>query len=129
MLSYEATHLFFPNTPAQLRARASRALTHGEMKAVCGLFSKPNGGIKDLTTVPLQTELVEIASAFYELQEARHKADYDQTETFDRVQVLGYVQRAKEAIAKWKAVKNSPNANAFLAALFLISKWNKFNKE
>lgn len=128
MLCYEGSHLFFPNTPAALRARATRAFVHGEMKSACEIFTKITGSIKGLTTSPLEAELTEVASAFYDLQEARHTADYDLAEIFDRVQVLGYVQRAKDAMTKWKAVKHTPNANVFLTALLLNSKWNKFNK-
>ena len=72
--------------------------------------------------------MIEIAAAFIELQEVRHKADYDVNETFDRVQVVGYVDQAREAMSKWKAIKNTPNANVFLAALLLHSRWNKYNK-
>lgn len=124
MLSYEATRLFFPNTPANLRARAGRALVHGEAKSACEHFAKGTG-VKGLTSTPIEAELREVASAFYELQEARHSADYDLTEAFDRVQVIGYVARVKDAMVKWKAVKDSPNANVFLTAIFLHNKWNK----
>jgi hypothetical protein len=72
--------------------------------------------------------LVDIAAAFIELQEGRHKADYDLDETFDRVQVVGYVDQARDAMSKWKSVKGTPNANVFLAALLLHSRWSKYNK-
>lgn len=125
MLRYEATLLFFPHAPADLRARAGRALVHGEAKSACELFAKGTG-VKGLTSIPIEADLIEVASAFNELQEARHKADYDLTETFDRVQVIGYVERAKDAMTKWKALKGSPNANVFLTAIFLHNKWNRF---
>jgi uncharacterized protein (UPF0332 family) len=125
LLREDATKKFFPNAPANLRAKAGRAISHGEAKSVCEIFAK--SGIKDLTTSPIETDLADVASKFNELQEARHKADYDLTETFDRVQALGHIQRAKDAIAAWARVRHFPNANVFLAALFLHSKWNKFN--
>ena len=119
--------MLFPNKPEILRSRASRAFTHVDAKNVCEIFAKGTG-IKDLTTAPLDAELTEIAAAFVELQEARHRADYDLSETFDRVQVMRYVDQARQAIEKWKLVKNSPNANVFLVALLLHSRWNKLNK-
>jgi hypothetical protein len=128
LLLHEATHLLFPNKPAELRSRASRAFSHGDARSVCELFAKPTGGIKDLTTDPLETELTEIAAVFVELQEARHQADYDLTEMFDRVQVVRYVDQAQLAMVKWKAIRHTPNANVFLAALLLHSRWNKWNK-
>lgn len=98
LLLHEATHLLFPNKPTELRSRASRAFSHGDARSVCELFAKPTGGIKDLTTDPLETELTEIAGAFVELQEARHQADYDLIEMFDRVQVVRYVDQAQSAM-------------------------------
>jgi hypothetical protein len=128
MLLHEATHALFPSKPALLRHRASRAFAHGEARSVCENFAKTNGGIKDLTTDPLEPELTEVAAAFVQLQEARHRADYDLAEIFDRVQVVGYVDQARQAIATWKAIRNTPNANVFLTALLLNNRWNKFNK-
>jgi hypothetical protein len=109
--------------PSDLRARAGRAIAHGEAKSVCELFAKD--GVTGLTTSPIDPNLLYVVSSFKELQEARHAADYDLTETFDRVQVLGLVQRGKDAMAKWRMVRSSPNANVFLAALFLHNKWNR----
>jgi hypothetical protein len=124
MLRDDAVKRFFPHLPPNLRAKAGRAIAHGEAKNVCKQFVKSNG-IKDLTILPLEGNLVDVASSFHDLQEARHKADYDLTETFDRVQVLDHVQRVREAMAKWATVRRSPNADVFLAALFLDSKWSK----
>ncbi len=98
------------------------------MRSVCALFAKPNGGVKDLTTSPLELELTEIAAAFVQLQEVRHQADYDLVEVFNRSQVLEYVALAREAMSKWQAVKNTPNANVFLTALLLHNRWNKWNQ-
>jgi hypothetical protein len=85
-------------------------------------------GIKNLTTSPLEQQLTEIAGIFVELQEARQRADYDLTRTFERIQVVDYVDRARLAIAKWKTIKNNPNTNVFLAALLIQNRWNKHNK-
>jgi hypothetical protein len=49
-------------------------------------------------------------------------------QTFDRIQVVNYVDQARVAIAKWKTIKNKPNANVFLAALLVHNRWNKYNK-
>jgi hypothetical protein len=124
MLLHEATQLLIPGRPATLRQRSSRAFTHGEMRSVCALFAKPNGGVKDLTEAPLELELTEIAAAFVQRQEARRQADYDLVEVFNRFQLLEYVALARQAMSKWQAVKNSPNANVFLTALLLHNRWS-----
>jgi len=84
LLLHEATHLLFPAKPTTLRDRARRAFTHSEAKNVCETFARKEGGIKDLTTQPLEQQLSEIAATFVELQEARQRADYDLTQTFER---------------------------------------------
>jgi hypothetical protein len=126
-LLHEATQLLFPARPAALRGRASRAFTHSEAKNVCEIFAREKGGIKELTTDPLEQQLTEIAGSFVELQEARHRADYDLMHTFDRIQVIGYVDDTRLAIAKWKAIKHNPNANVFLTALLIHNRWNRYN--
>jgi hypothetical protein len=72
--------------------------------------------------------LTEIAATFVELQEARQRADYDLTQTFGRVQVIGYVDDTRLAMAKWETIRNNPNANVFLAALLVHNRWNRYNR-
>jgi hypothetical protein len=127
-LLHEATNRLFPARPAALRERASRAFTHFEAKSVCEIFAREKGGIKGLTDDALERQLVEIAATFIRLQEARQWADYDLMQTFDRVQVVGYVDQARLAMTKWKMIRNSANANVFLAALLLHNRWNKYNR-
>jgi hypothetical protein len=127
-LLHEATNRLFPARPAALRERASRAFTHFEAKNVCEIFAREKGGIKDLTDDPLERQLAEIATTFIQLQEARQWADYDLMQTFDRIQVVDYVDQARVAMAKWKTIRNNPNTNVFLAALLVHNRWNKYNK-
>jgi len=115
-----------PNSPALLRSQSQRAFAHGEMKKACEQFAKPNAGsFAHLVNLPLEPELNQIGAAFVDLQEARHRADYDMSETFDRVSVLQTIDQATKATVAWKTVRNKPNANLFLAALLLHSRWNK----
>jgi uncharacterized protein (UPF0332 family) len=126
MLLSEGTLRLIPNKPASLRARVRRAFAHGEMKTVCEMFAKgPNKAVTDLLMGPIEPELREIASTFIDLHEARHKADYDLTEIFDRSRVVAYIDRVEDAMTKWKTVKKNPNANVFLASLLFHSRWNK----
>lgn len=125
-LLHEATNRLFPARPTALRQRASRAFTHFEAKNVCEIFAREKGGIKNLTADPVERQLSEIAATFIELQEARQRADYDLMQSFDRIQVVDYIDRTHLAIAKWEAIKNNPNANVFLAALLVHNKWKKY---
>jgi hypothetical protein len=125
LLLHEATRAMFPSTPYGLREKASRAFSHSEAKNACSLFAKSNGGVDGLTTSPIEPALVDIAATFVQLQEARHDADYNLTEVFDRVQVIGYIDQVKDAFAKWKIVRGTANASVFLGALLLNSRWHK----
>ena len=95
---------------------------------MCDMFESTSGGIRGLTTHPLEVELTDVARIFVQLQEARHLADYDLAAVFDRDQVLNYVDKTQLAMEKWKAIKNTPNANVFLTALLLHGRWSKWNK-
>jgi hypothetical protein len=72
--------------------------------------------------------LKEVAAALVDLQELRHKADYDLTETFDRHEVLEAIKKVENAMNSWTSIKASPNANVFLSALLLHGRWSKYNK-
>jgi uncharacterized protein (UPF0332 family) len=127
LLLYEATHLLFPSTPAGLRERASRAFSHGEAKSVCESWAKGNG-VDGLTADPIESGLRDVAAALVDLQELRHKADYDLTEAFDRYEVLVAIKKVENAIVSWKQVRAASNAKVFLSALLLHGRWNKYNK-
>jgi hypothetical protein len=86
---------------------------------------KKDPGILDLTTQPLEQELVDIASAFDRLYEARIKADYDLAAPFDPIDASYRVEDAEKAMEKLRRVKGTPNAKVFLTALFLNKTWNK----
>jgi hypothetical protein len=84
--------------------------------------------IDGLTSHPIEQELKDVAAAVIDLQELRHKADYDLTETFERLEVLAAIAKVEMAMNSWLAIKSTDNARVFLSALLLHSKWNKFNK-
>ena len=65
----------------------------------------------------MQPELLQVARALVELQEARHKADYDTARRFTRREVLDFVERAEQAFADWHGVRGSIQADTFLTGL------------
>lgn len=99
---------------AALRPRVARSFDHKIMKAVCQdyvkLFSNPAGQV-----VP--QGIRDIASAFVELQKARHEADYDTSATITQAEADTAVIRAEAAFLDWVAVQADPAAEAFLAEL------------
>jgi uncharacterized protein (UPF0332 family) len=125
MLTDDAVLKLIPNTPDGLRVQAQRAFTHGEMRNACEQFTKSSNIFARLLVRPVETQLQTVAEAFVELQIYRHRADYELTQIFDRIKVLGIIARANSAISAWDRVRNTPNANVFLTALLINSRWNR----
>ena len=65
----------------------------------------------------LQPEIIGVATAFVELQQARHEADYDMGRRFTRPEVLDIVEQSEKAAADWNLVRKSLQADTFLAGL------------
>jgi hypothetical protein len=74
---------------------------------------------------PVSAELISIAKGFKQLQDERHAADYDVSQSFDRIRVLALVQTAEDIFTDWNNEKNSSNAPVFLASLMFWQLWNK----
>ena len=123
MLLTEGVATLVPPKPVALRLQVRRAVNHQELKQACQRFAASAPAIAHLLNGPIEGQLIQVASAFVQLQEQRHKADYDLFETFERVAVLRRIAQVRNAFAAWKAVKHSPNAKVFLAALFFQGRW------
>lgn len=74
---------------------------------------------------PLPPEIAVIANSFVLLQEARHKADYDLTEQFDRTRVQALVNDAEKVFRLWNQVRDTDDARIFLASLMFWKLWSK----
>jgi len=66
-----------------------------------------------------------VAGIFSQLQQARHRADYDINFTTLRSIALARIGEAEAAFAAWKTIKNTQEATVFLAALAFASRWSK----
>ncbi|MGH6989042.1 MAG: hypothetical protein ACREFD_10650 [Stellaceae bacterium] len=115
-----------PAKPPLLRERVQRAFAHGEMKRVCNQIQRSSLSptLDQLFSKPLEPELRTVARAFVELQDARHGADYDTSEPIARLEAAQKIYLADQAFEAWDAIKNTPNATIFLAALLLNAKWS-----
>ena len=67
---------------------------------------------------PIPVEIRSIAGTFVELQEKRHQADYDLTETFRRVEVLRLIEQTKTHVEKFRTLPVSDTRKFFLACLW-----------
>jgi hypothetical protein len=121
---------------AGLRQLVGRAYSHTDMAKAAKSFRSGSGSLPTLLTAPfggggvtLPQQIVDVASAFVDLQEARHEADYNLSRAFYRADVRALVALADKAFTDWKAVVAMPEhaevCDLFLAALLLGERWKK----
>jgi len=130
LLVHDGTRVLAPPNPGKLRLQVRRAFAHSDMKAVCQQFAlgdhtKLKSGTQNLVDTPIEAQLASVAEAFVTLQEQRHRADYDVSRPLSRFDVLQKVDLVQQAFADWNAVRGTPNAKVFLAALLLQRHWNR----
>ena len=120
-----ASRQLAPSRPIELRAKIGRAFNHRDMQGVCRQFSSgsPADATRGLIAYPIEPELILVARAFVQLQEARHEADYNLSVRLDRFAALQKIAFAREAFEAWRGVRSLPNAAVFLTALLLQARW------
>ena len=86
------------------------------MMKIC---TKYTGWAVDKTGQPVPAEIQRIADCFVQLQEARHKADYNIKDSVSRVEAQTFVQMARAAFADWAVVAANPAADTYLTELLV----------
>jgi hypothetical protein len=96
-----------------------RSFTHAGMRNISTQFD--NARWRDwhgiLQSVP--PELQRVAGAFVDLQQERHKADYDNHEPWTVIDVEEVLTRAEDAFRDWAAIRTHPAAGNYLTAMLL----------
>jgi len=113
---------------AALEPRISRSFNHGEMKEVSlnivkGEWPKSTSPKNSPRATP--PDLSTVATAFVDLQVARHTADYDLTVDFERKEAGELVDTARKAFEAWERIKDTDDARLYLACFLLYKQWNK----
>ncbi len=98
-----------------------RIFEHTEMKNAAKSFK--SGTLPDFLAIPLgsktvSSDLRQVADTFFQAQEKRHTADYDLTQYFSKRETKKMIDDIKRAFAIWQRIKTTPEAVAFLFALF-----------
>lgn len=93
-----------------------RVFNHGEMKKTSSVFAAGNAP-PSLGAVVVPPALVNVAQAFVDLQEERHRADYDLNHPFTKTSVQVRLQQVEAAFADWRAVSDHDSAALFLTLL------------
>ena len=127
MLIAEAVGRLLPTGQPALTARVCRAFEHSEMRKVCGWFEKPQltDQLRDLLPGGVSPELNRVAKNFLQLQEARHKADYDLQFSLNRQIALARVTEAEDLFRTWNNIRDAEDARVFLTALAFGARWSK----
>jgi uncharacterized protein (UPF0332 family) len=99
-----------------LRPYVARNFEHRHMLAVCRKYT---GLAIDMTGQPVPAEIQRIADSFVQLQNARHKADYNIKDSVTPVEAQTFVQMAGDAFADWATVAADPAANTYLTELLV----------
>ena len=110
---------------AGIRECLSRSFRHNDMKNLCAAIAggnPPNRLVPAFEPLPLDPRLIAIAKTFTELQEHRHRAEYNTYRPFRRHEALHFHQLADAAIADWKSIRKTQQADAFLAGLLIHSR-------
>jgi len=94
------------------RSGLARAFEHDGMKKKCAEVVKR---VKDGAQLPV--ELDTVAHNFIQLQEHRHKADYDNSKHWSRTDVNIVLALATDAFNAWSAIGAQDDAQDFLLQL------------
>jgi hypothetical protein len=120
-----AAHLL-PNGSREQQLQLARSFDHYALKEMCEWIAKRKGKkppqqAKELIQSLAGTVIDDVASAFCDLQEARHSADYDHLAPFSKASTLGYIQDAETAILNLAAAP-AEQREAFFSLLALRTK-------
>ena len=108
---------------ADQHARLARIFDHKRMKDASIAVLKEIGNLPNQATAGADTEqasrfrLSTVAQAFVDLQQARHRADYDIGEPFGSVDAAVDVAQARLAFVTWAEVRDEPLAQRYLYSL------------
>jgi uncharacterized protein (UPF0332 family) len=107
---------------SQLRSAVARSFDHRNLRsaaqAIREAFHGPDGthGLRPFLRPPVSQGLAELCGTFVNLQEQRHRADYDTAQRFTRVDTATLVEDTSSAHATWRGERSTHNAQVFVLA-------------
>lgn len=116
---------------AALRVCLARAFAHSTMAKIAKDFAMTGVARKRLLGdrlrpalggLKVQPEIGKVARNFIALQDARHTADYDLSEPVDPEWAEGMVALAEEAFVEWGKVRDTLQADVFMAGMLVFDK-------
>ena len=111
---------------AEHHARLARAFDHRRMKEASTAMLKETGNDQNPVAADsariVRFKLSIVAQAFVDLQQARHKADYDISGPFNPLEAAVSVAQAQLALLNWAEVRDEPIAQDYLYSLLFKDK-------
>jgi uncharacterized protein (UPF0332 family) len=109
---------------ADQRALLARFFEHGRMKAASEKQRSECNRNINATPPPAPSRELEciqhlrrVADTFFQAQQQRLMADYDNTKQWTRTEVLTQIQLVEEAFESWRQIRNEAIAQAYLISL------------
>jgi uncharacterized protein (UPF0332 family) len=109
------------NGSLEAQTGMERGFRHGSMNSVSTQFQKQTWRDWHGTQQLIPSEIRKIASAFVDLQDERHAADYDNHEQWTATDVEKILETARSAFQDWHSISTDPMAGNYLFAM-LVSK-------
>jgi uncharacterized protein (UPF0332 family) len=119
-LLVEAAALRWSGSP-EAQTGMQRGFQHGVMKSVSKQFANQTWQDWHGIQQPIPLAIRKIASAFVDLQQDRHTADYDNHEHWTTLDVQKILETTRAAFQDWHDISNDPMAGNYLLAM-LVSK-------
>ena len=121
LLIYEATLNW---KRVDQRHLLARLFEHGKMKNACdkqkvdcNKYINSNPPPPPGPDLDFMNHLHRVASAFFQSQQQRHTADYNNSKDWTRTEVLTMIQLVEEAFESWRQIRGHDDAQAFLITL------------
>jgi uncharacterized protein (UPF0332 family) len=107
------------NGSPEAKTGMERGFQHGPMKNVSIQFRKQAWQDWHGNQRQIPSAIQKIASAFVDLQEERHTADYDNHEQWSVTDVQAILDTARSAFQHWHSIRTDPMAGNYLLAMLL----------
>lgn len=102
------------------KLQLARAFGHRDMKLTCARIAGREGGahqhVRPLVQRLKATPIADVAASFCDLQEARHRADYDHLADFSKAVAIAHLEDAEKAIQTLEKAKKG-DRQAFFSLL------------
>lgn len=107
------------------RLRLARTLGHADMKKACSWVAGRQGGVhqhaQPIVASLRTTAIADVATSFCDLQEARHRADYDHLAVLSKATAIAHVNDAEKAITTLPTC-DAADRDAFFSLLILCAR-------